>query len=786
MVCVCVIREGGGGRGRGEQYVYQSESCIHSFLMYTAGPDSQNLNIHNNLKSRGAQVLPHSGGGGGGGNEGYHSSSSSSLASMPSPTESESTDLTPQGGGIDQQFNDVGVGGSLYHAPLRCHSGPTGVGVASTTYQYGETWQRNHNQSLAALDHGPHHSGQGQPSGLHLSKQGQPPGQGYGPHSSGQGQPSGQSYNRPHPSGDDHTVQPSGSGHGGPHPSGQDPIEQPSGQGYESHPSVQPSGQGHEIQLSRQESYETLNSNYNVSRQTNQGYDRPHHGAVRTGFHDYGPGSGYTPAAGTGPVLLHGNASKDRDNVTTEYTPQPPPDVPGHFFPSSLATTSLPGGHYHHLPTSHHHTPSHPPSSHQPSQPHPLHPQAILPPSHHLFHAQYHQHYHQHHQHQQQPPSYPPYNTGHAGLAPQQHYTQSEASRPPHTHGAGLSGGWNQHYNIPHSLSSDSYASQGVSDYSPTDAQYHYLGFTEGSLEQLLPSYPSLSSYHSSLGTLSEIGGRAGQHQYGYQTSMRQGSLPHGEAYPQGAEESERCHSFPLTQQLHYYSRQQAPPNPPPPSCQRQYPDEDYRGPPTNLYPQHQHGGSHNAISSAPRSLFPYSLHSLSEEALVREVEKSLSVSDDSPAGQDETKGGRNMKHALLTMLDSDRIKIVEQPEDVKVEVHHKAILTCRARALDSVAGGDVPKLQWYRGEEPLVGEVGADLVVASVERGDVGLYYCVITHPDDDSIKKCSDVAQLSIKSGKSDGQVKFNFTRVVKGSCNVHCIAPWTKSLCMYLRSS
>jgi hypothetical protein len=129
-------------------------------------------------------------------------------------------------------------------------------------------------------------------------------------------------------------------------------------------------------------------------------------------------------------------------------------------------------------------------------------------------------------------------------------------------------------------------------------------------------------------------------------------------------------------------------------------------------------------------------------------MQRNLVITEDTPAGEDERHHDVNdTKHALLTMLDSERIEIQEQPKDLEVEEGHKAVFTCIARALDTRA---VVKQQWHRGEETLERETGADLVFTAVGRRDIGLFYCVITHPDDDSIKKCSYVAQLAIKSGK------------------------------------
>ena len=113
-------------------------------------------------------------------------------------------------------------------------------------------------------------------------------------------------------------------------------------------------------------------------------------------------------------------------------------------------------------------------------------------------------------------------------------------------------------------------------------------------------------------------------------------------------------------------------------------------------------------------------------------------------------------KQALLTMLDSDRIEILEQPKDLAVSPRQKVVLTCRARVSDTCqdttgsVGGEEPKLQWYRGEEAIAGETAVDLVFSCVEEKDFGLYYCLVTHPGEEGVKKCSDVAQISMKTSE------------------------------------
>ena len=312
-----------------------------------------------------------------------------------------------------------------------------------------------------------------------------------------------------------------------------------------------------------------------------------------------------------------------------------------------------------------------------------------------------------------QPSSLPHYQSHHthhpAGHAPL-YYDQQETPMNPYSGGSGLAtGGWGQQYpSSGHtSLGSSSHMTSGS-----TGVPYRYLE-GEGSSELLL-SYPS--SQPSSLGALSDQGGAYGRAQH--LNPVRFDAPP----FPEG--QGERCHSYPLSS----------------------YPLQCYD-------PRVQGAGGvqgtqplYHRQGSASSYMEEGSRHSAG--LLASDLRRHLVITEDTPAGEDEQHGGDDAKHTLLTMLDSDRIEVLEQPRDLEVEVDQKAILTCKARALD--AGGEGVKQQWYRGEEALEGETRMDLVLASVERKDAGMYYCVITHPDDSSVSKSSRGAQLTIKTGK------------------------------------
>ena len=443
--------------------------------------------------------------------------------------------------------------------------------------------------------------------------------------------------------------------------------------------------------------------------------------------------------------------------------------------------------------------------------------------------------------HSYQPhPQHAPHHLQSSGHA---HYFQHYQQQP---HPLYRPGGWSQDHYVPHPVS-DSYMSSqqgGSSDHSPMDTPYRYVGGgTER--EHLLSSsssYPSsysgshthssLSHAHSSLSSLSDVGG---QQQSAPNTHTRPRSLP---PYPP---------SEYLPQHLPHPYGSRVEPRPP-----HNIPEEEgEEGGQSHLYQQRGRLGEWS---------LGYPAEALTQEVLSRQLDRTLTLSEDTPAGQSDrdvpagqsdqdvpagqsdrdvpagqsnrdvpagdsdrnvpagqsdrdvptgqsdqdvppgrsirgvptgqsiwdvptgqsiqsvlagqsnqemlmgqsnpagrTPAGQSdkpagqgmcaTKHDLLSALDSDRIEIVEEPQTISVEARHTAVLTCRARALDSAA---MPTLQWYRGEELLVGETRAELVIEEVEKRDAGLYCCVATHPDDQSARKCSYVAQLSIKTGK------------------------------------
>lgn len=282
------------------------------------------------------------------------------------------------------------------------------------------------------------------------------------------------------------------------------------------------------------------------------------------------------------------------------------------------------------------------------------------------------------------------------------------------------SAGWGQQYSYP----SSGHTSLGSMTSGSTGMPYRYLE-GKGSSELFL-SYPS--SQPSSLGALSDQGGAYGRAQHLNPVRF--------DAPPFPDSQDERCHSYPLSSY----------------PLQRYDPRVQGAGGIQTQPPYHRQGSASSHVEEGSK-LSRHSSWSQQSAAslLASNLQRNLVITEDTPAGEDEQYGGNDTKHTLLTMLDSDTLEILEQPKDLVVEVDEKAILTCKGRALDtSTASGEGVKQQWYRGEELLKGETRIDLVIASVERKDAGLYYCVIAHPDDSSISKRSRGAQLTIKTGK------------------------------------
>ena len=71
-------------------------------------------------------------------------------------------------------------------------------------------------------------------------------------------------------------------------------------------------------------------------------------------------------------------------------------------------------------------------------------------------------------------------------------------------------------------------------------------------------------------------------------------------------------------------------------------------------------------------------------------------------------------------------IDIISHPEDVMIPPNAKSFeLVCEARVLHS---NESPLYQWYKDEEPLIGEVGGSLVREVMCEEDTGFYFCIVS----------------------------------------------------------
>lgn len=111
--------------------------------------------------------------------------------------------------------------------------------------------------------------------------------------------------------------------------------------------------------------------------------------------------------------------------------------------------------------------------------------------------------------------------------------------------------------------------------------------------------------------------------------------------------------------------------------------------------------------------------------------------------------------------IDVNRIHILEHPKDTEVLPNEKAVLRCAAKIIGECGQSrvkqkdDEPNLLWYKDAEPLIGEIDCEYVVDEVTERDVGLYYCLVTHPDNEQIQRQSKVAKLTIRKREGGGML-------------------------------
>lgn len=79
-------------------------------------------------------------------------------------------------------------------------------------------------------------------------------------------------------------------------------------------------------------------------------------------------------------------------------------------------------------------------------------------------------------------------------------------------------------------------------------------------------------------------------------------------------------------------------------------------------------------------------------------------------------------------------IDIISHPEDMGVAPHSRLVLTCEARLLHSNVA---PVYQWFKDEDPLLGEIESVLIKESVGEEDTGFYFCIVSDVDQTTKRK-------------------------------------------------
>ena len=139
---------------------------------------------------------------------------------------------------------------------------------------------------------------------------------------------------------------------------------------------------------------------------------------------------------------------------------------------------------------------------------------------------------------------------------------------------------------------------------------------------------------------------------------------------------------------------------------------------------------------------------------LTNEMSRRLSLQDQRTLAQSEARG-QPLPTGRCQSNTESCIHIMEHPKDLEVFPNEKAVLRCTARIISGnsqnrekeVELGEEPNLLWYKDAEPLIGEIDCEYVVEEVSEKDIGFYYCLVSHPEDEGVKKPSDMARLTIK---------------------------------------
>ena len=319
--------------------------------------------------------------------------------------------------------------------------------------------------------------------------------------------------------------------------------------------------------------------------------------------------------------------------------------------------------------------------------------------------------------HYKLPPSFAGGGGGEMGAPMYNRPAQTYSSYPSESHGA-----YRSNYSRP--LSTGSLSTVSTASSRP--------GFSS------LDEFPTMYDHHSTFAPQDDVMSAPRQHRYGAGAPLY--PYPYHQLYDDRISTSSTnraCVDFPIS----------------PPSCD-----------------------DHQPLLSLPQQGSALSDNYTSDEMagqLTNEMSRNLSLQDQrTPAVQNEA---RDQQVGRLTSDDdmSNCIRILEHPKDVEVFPNERAVLRCVARIVNKGCGQierakgvelkkeEEPNLLWYKDAEPLIGEIDGEYLVEEVTEKDVGLYYCLVSHPDNEQIQRQSKMARLTIK--KDEGMDVYDFACVV-----------------------
>ena len=157
----------------------------------------------------------------------------------------------------------------------------------------------------------------------------------------------------------------------------------------------------------------------------------------------------------------------------------------------------------------------------------------------------------------------------------------------------------------------------------------------------------------------------------------------------------------------------------------------------------------------------------LGGQTISEELSRKLNLHDPRTTSQPEAAKRQPQQSMAGSNFDegANCILILEHPRDIEVLPNERAVLRCTARISRRGHGRsqskeerleeeeEEPNLLWYKDAEPLIGEIDCEFVVDKVTERDIGVYYCLVSHPALEHIQRQSNVARLTIKRSTSTG---------------------------------